>query len=83
MIFQKWKPTSIFFKNGRQPQFFQEWKTTSIFSKMEHDLNFTKIEDDFNFFKNGRRPQFFSKWKTSSFVLNLKKREDDLNSLEN
>ena len=50
-IFQKWKTTLIFFKNGRgpqffknerQPRFFQKWKMTSTFSKMEEDLNFSE-----------------------------------------
>ena len=63
----KWKMTSIFLQNGKQPQYFgkfegnlnilAKWKTTSILRKMEDNLNF-KI--------NERRPQFLGKCKTTS-----------------
>ena len=47
--FQKWKTASIFFKNGRRPQFFSKLKTTSIVWERE---------DYVNFLKNGRRSQY-------------------------
>ena len=38
--------TSIFFLNGRQPQYVQKWKTTYNISKIEDDLIFEKMEDN-------------------------------------
>ena len=47
-----WRKTSVFFFNGRQPQFFpmkdnlifSKWKTTSIFLSIEDNLQKTKIK---------------------------------------
>ena len=33
---------------GRRPHYFCKWKTTSTFPQMEDDLNFWKMEDEFN-----------------------------------
>ena len=39
---------------------------------MEDDLNFKKMEGDFNFFINGRRPQFFHQWKITLIFIKRK-----------
>jgi hypothetical protein len=68
---------------------FLKLMTTPIFSKMEEDINVSKIEDDLKFVKNGRQPQFFSsEIKTISIFSNGRrtqflKRKDNIKSLEN
>ena len=59
-VLGKWKKTSTFYANGRQPQCFRQMKMTSTFyANVRRPQRFRQMETDFN---------FLAKWKTTSTV---------------
>ena len=57
--------TSIYFVNGKQPNFSCKWKTTST------SVFVRQIEDNHNVFVDGRRAQFGNIGKATKILLKL------------